>query len=218
MIRKCSACLNPIEIDKNHTSNVVFYKKKYYHSSCFCNLAMKRSQSKIKSASEWKDALDNLLELEAETENMLKSAIAKDELNEWLLFHYDIAVVPARLWQIIADLDRGMYKGRRCKPISMEMLVSMWKWGQRRLDEIAANNRANHKGPSNGDDRIRYDLAILLGHTNDYIKYTQRNKEEAADIAAKVQNAKKFDYEKIYEQSQKKTETDNILDLMNDIF
>ena len=218
MIRKCAACPVPIEIDRNHTSNVVFYKKKYYHSNCFCDLAAKRSQAKIKSASEWKEALDNLWELEAETEKMLKNSIAKDELNEWLLSHYDIAVVPARLWQIVADLERGVYKGKRCKPVSMEMLVGVWKWGQRKLDEIAANNRANHNGPSNGDDRIRYDLAILLSHTNDYIKYTQRNKEEAADIAAKVQSAKRFDYEKIYEQAQKKTVTDNILDLMNDIF
>lgn len=218
MIRKCGACPKPIEIDKEHTSNIVYYKSKYYHSSCFCDIATKRSQSKIKSASEWKEALDNLWELEAETEKMLKSSIAKDELNEWLLSHYDIAVVPARLWQIIADLDRGMYKGKRCKPISMEMLVSVWKWGQRKLDEIAANNRANRNGPSNGNDRIRYDLAILLGHINDYIKHTQRNKEEVADIAAKVQNTKKFDYEKIYEQAQKKIETDDILNLMNDIF
>lgn len=218
MIHKCGACPKPIEIDKEHTSNIVYYKNKYYHSSCFCDIATKRSQSKIKSASEWKEALDNLWELEAETDKMLKSSIAKDELNDWLLSHYDIAVVPARLWQIIADLDRGMYKGKRCKPISIEMLVSVWKWGQRKLDEIAANNRANHKGPSNGDDRIKYDLAILLGHINDYIKHTQRNKEEVADIAAKSQNTKKFDYEKIYEQAQKKTETDDILNLMNDIF
>ena len=218
MIRKCGACPKPIEIDKEHTSNIVYYKNKYYHSSCFCDIATKRSQSKIKSASEWKEALDNLWELEAETEKMLKSSIAKDELNEWLLSHYDITVVPARLWQIVADLERGVYKGKRCRPVSMEMLLGVWKWGQRKLDEIAANNRASRNGPSNGDDRIRYDLAILLSHINDYIKYTQRNKEEVADIAAKVQNTKKFDYEKIYEQAQKKTEMDDILNLMNDIF
>lgn len=218
MIRKCGACPKPIEIDKEHTSNIVYYKNKYYHSSCFCDIATKRSQSKIKSASEWKEALDNLWELEAETDKMLKSSIAKDELNEWLLSHYDIAVVPSRFWQIVADLGRGVYKGKKCRPVSMEMLLGVWKWGQRKLDEIATNNRTNRNGPSNGDDRIRYDLAILLSHTNDYIKYTQRNKEEVADIAAKVQSAKKFDYEKIYEQAQKKTETDDILNLMNDIF
>lgn len=218
MVRKCAACPKPIEIDKEHTSNIVYYKGKYYHSNCFCDIATKRSQSKIKSASEWKEALDNLWELEAETEKMLKTSIAKDELNEWLLSHYDIAVVPVRLWQIVADLERGIYKGKKCRPVSMEMLLGVWKWGQRKLDEIAVNNRANRNGPSNGDDRIRYDLAILLGHINDYIKHTQRNKEEVADIAAKVQNAKKFDYEKIYEQAQKKTETDDILNLMNDIF
>lgn len=216
--RKCACCKGEIEIDVHDIKDVIFYNKLYYHANCFEEMAKQKAASKRGKPQMWQEALDRLWELEAETNKMLKSALTKDELNDWLLAHYDVAVVPVRLWQIVADLERGVYKGKRCRPVSMEMLLGVWKWGQRKLDEIAANNRASRNGPSNGDDRIRYDLAILLSHINDYIKYTQRNKEEVADIAAKVRNTKKFDYEKIYEQAQKKTETDDILNLMNDIF
>ncbi len=218
MVRKCAACPNPIEIDKNHTSDIIFYKKKYYHSNCFCDLATKRSQAKIKSASEWKEALDNLWELEAETEKMLKSSITKDELNDWLLSHYDIAVVPARFWQIVADLERGVYKGKKCRPVSMDMLLGVWKWGQRKLDEIAANNRANRNGPSNGDDRIRYDLAILLSHTNDYIKYQNKVKterEEQEKIIKSIRAHGAIDYTSLGKQINHDAEPD--MDDMNSL-
>lgn len=218
MVRKCAACPNPIEIDKEHTSGIIFYKKKYYHSKCFCDLAKKRSQSKIKSASEWKEALDNLWELEVETEKMLKSSLTKDELNEWLLSHYDIAVVPARLWQIVADLERGVYKRKKCKPVSMEMLLGVWKWGQRKLDEINANNKAKRNGPNSGDDRIRYDLAILLSHVNDYIKYQNRVKserEEQENIIKSIRAHGTIDYTSLGKQTNHDAEPD--MDDMNSL-
>ena len=219
MIRKCGACPKPIEIDKEHTSNIVYYKNKYYHSSCFCDIATKRSQSKIKSASEWKEALDNLWELEAETEKMLKSSIAKDELNEWLLSHYDIAVVPARLWQIVADLERGAYKGKRCRPISMEMLVSVWKWGQRKLDEIARSNKANHKGPQNDETRLVYDLAILVGKVPSYLSYKEKQKAVEIERQRELKENIKIDYGKMANSTKKNDNNlQDISSLVDDLF
>ena len=218
MIRKCGACPKPIEIDKEHTSNIVYYKSKYYHSSCFCDIATKRSQSKIKSASEWKEALDNLWELEAETEKMLKSSIAKDELNEWLLYHYDIAVVPARFWQIVADLERGAYKGKKCRPISMEMLLGVWKWGQRKLDEIARNNKMRCKGPTNDADRINYDLSILINHISDYEKYLTRSRAEETNKQTQKETTK-INYNSISNRSETKYEgLDDISDILDEVF
>lgn len=218
MIRKCGACPKPIEIDKEHTSNIVYYKSKYYHSSCFCDIATKRSQSKTKLASEWKEALDNLWELEAETEKMLKSSIAKDELNEWLLSHYDIAVVPARLWQIVADLERGVYKSKRCRPVSMEMLLGVWKWGQRKLDEIARNNKMRCKGPMNDADRINYDLSILINHISDYEKYLARSRAEETNKQTQKETTK-INYNSISNRSETKYEgLDDISDMLDEFF
>lgn len=217
MIRKCAACPNPIEIDKEHTSNIVYYKKKYYHSNCFCDIATKRSQSKTKCVSEWKDALDNLWELEAETEKMLKISIAKDELNDWLLSHYDIAVVPSRFWQIVADLERGVYKGKKCKPISMEMLLGVWKWGQRKLDEISVRNKANNKGPKNDAERINYDLSIVVGHVADYIKYMNKIKSAEIERENKRKEEIKVDYNKIKTSSNDNHGLDDISELLDDL-
>ena len=217
MIRKCAACPKPIEIDRNHTSDIIYYKKKYYHSNCFCDLATKRSQAKIKSALEWKEALDNLWDLEAETEKMLKSSITKDELNDWLLSHYDIAVVPSRFWQIVADLERGVYKGKKCKPISMEMLLGVWKWGQRKLDEISVRNKANNKGPKNDAERINYDLSIVVGHVADYIKYMNKIKSAEIERENKRKEEIKVDYNKIKTSSNDNHGLDDISELLDDL-
>ena len=217
MIRKCAACPKPIEIDTNHTSDIIYYKKKYYHSNCFCDLATKRSQAKIKSALEWKEALDNLWDLEAETEKMLKSSITKDELNDWLLSHYDIAVVPSRFWQIVADLERGVYKGKKCKPISMEMLLGVWKWGQRKLDEISVRNKANNKGPKNDAERINYDLSIVVGHVADYIKYMNKIKSAEIERENKRKEEIKVDYNKIKTSSNDNHGLDDISELLDDL-
>lgn len=217
ILRKCAACPDPIEIDRNHTSNVVFYKKKYYHSKCFCDLATKRSQAKIKSASEWKNALDNLWEIEADTKKMLDSVLVKNELNEWLLTNYDIVVVPSRFWQVVADLERGVYKGKKCRPISMEILLGTWKWGQKKLDSIARNNKANHKGPQNDEARLAYDLAILIGHISDYTKYINKIKSAEIERENKRKEEIKVDYNKIKTSSNDNHGLDDINELLDDL-
>lgn len=218
ILRKCAACPDPIEIDRNHTSNVVFYKKKYYHSKCFCDLATKRSRAKIKSASEWKNALDNLWEIEADTKKMLDSALTKDELNDWLLAHYDVAVVPSRFWQIVADLERGIYKGKKCKPVSMETLLGAWKWGQRKLDEINKNNKMHHKGPICDTDRINYDLSIIINHVSDYEKFLVKSKVEEAN-RQEQKNATRINYDNIACRSETEHEgLDDISNLIDEFF
>ena len=218
MIRKCACCKGEIEIDKKNISNILHFQDKYYHLNCFELMAAEKATSKRGKPQVWQDALDRIWELEAETKKMLEHFIAKDELNIWLLDHYDIVAVPSYFWQLVADLESGKYKNKKCKPVSIITLHSMWVWGQKHLDKIAANNRLNRKGPINDNDRLRYDLAILLSHSNDYIKHITRTKEEAAELASKVENVKKFDYEKIYRQSKQEKKQDNILDLVNDIF
>ena len=217
MVRKCAACPKPIEIDKEHTSNIVYYKKKYYHSNCFCDLATKRSQAKIKSASEWKDALDNLWELEADTKKMLESALTKDELNDWLLAHYDVTVVPSRFWQIVADLERGIYKGKKCKSVPMETLLGAWEWGQKKLDSIAKNNKTNRRGPQNDEARLVYDLAILIGHISDYTKYINKIKSAEIERENKRKEEIKVDYNKIKTSSNDNHGLDDINELLDDL-
>lgn len=216
--RKCAKCKGIIEIDVDDIRDVIYFNKLYYHKDCFVNMAQQKATSKRGKPQMWQDALRNVVKLESDTRKMLEHFVARDELNEWLLENYDIVTIPSYFWQLVADLEGGKYKGKRCKPISITLLCSMWKWGQKHLNKIAVDNKNKNKGPNSGNDRLRYDLAILLSHMNDYLKYTTRTKEESVEIATKVENVNKFDYEKIYKQSKQQEKQDDILDLMNDIF
>jgi hypothetical protein len=217
--RKCHGCPTPVEINRNNVTSVIYYKKKYYHLECFCKIAEKRSQSKTKSVStEWQAVLNNISEIKADTQKMVLRSLNENDLNNWLLSNYDVASVPKSFWQLIADLEKGVYKRKKCRAISMETLLGAWNWGQKRLNKINSKNKTNNCGPKNDDDRLRYDLAILIGHMGDYIKYTTRTKEEVVEIKNRIQNTNKINCENIYVQSKEKQNNENILDLMNDIF
>jgi hypothetical protein len=216
--RKCAHCKNTIEINSDNIGGVLQFQLKYYHYNCFEELATKKANSKRGKPEVWREALNNICELEDNTKQMLESAFAKDELNEWLLNNYDIAAVPSRFWQVTADLARGVYKGKKCRPISVKMLVDVWKWGQVRLNKINAKNKTIHNGPQNDIDRLRYDLAVLISHVNDYIKSESRAREESEKIKNIVRAANKINYEHINVSVAKEHNDDNILDLMNEIF
>lgn len=187
MERKCAKCKGTIKIDHDSIIDIIFYKKLYYHKSCFCELATERSQSKRGKPEDWKHALNSVFVLEADTAKMLRGLCARDDLNIWLLDHYDISAVPSRFWQVVADLECGKYKGKRCKPVTMETLFGAWKWGQRKLDEIARNNRMKHTGPQSDDARIAYDLAVLVQKIPNYLAYEAKMsavKEDTKQSAA----------------------------------
>lgn len=216
MTRKCACCKSVIEIDKNNINDVIFFNKLYYHSRCFEDMATKKAASKRGKPQMWQDALDRLWELEAETKKMLESYIAKDELNEWLLEHYDIVEVPSRLFQIIADLEIGKYKGKRCKPVKVSTLYGCWKWGQRKLNEINQYNKSHNKGPTDDSARLMYDLAILIGKIPNYLAYKEKQK------AAEIEMSNAFSFNNDVDMSRigqgKQIRKKDISDISDDIF
>lgn len=175
IVRKCNACKGEIVISRSE-SNAIYYDKMYYHKDCFHALATKRSQSNRGKPEKWMAALSHIDTIEEETKKMLDSAWVKDDLNTWLLSHYNIVVVPTRFWQVLCDLEGGVYRGKRCKPVSMETLFGAWKWGQRKLDSIAKNNKMNHKGPDSDDARVMYDLSILVSKVPNYLAHMSKMK------------------------------------------
>jgi hypothetical protein len=218
ILRKCGGCSNVIEINRNDITDVLYYKNKYYHSKCFCEIAEKRSKAKRSTAAEWQEALDNLWELEADTKKMLESAWIKDDLNEWILNHYNIITIPSRFWQILADLEHGTYKCKKCKPVTMETLLGAWKWGQKKLDSISRNNKMNHKGPTSDDARIMYDLSIIISKVPNYLSHVSKMKmlqtEEKKETAKTHINYDNVQQTKIENNSG----LDDISSLLDDIF
>ena len=213
MERKCAHCKNAISIDKNNITNVLQFQNKYYHSQCFEEMARSKANSKRGKPEIWKEALSNICELEHDTKKLLEMHFAKNDLNEWLLNHYNITAVPSTFWQRVADLERGIYRRKKCKPISVSTLFGVWVWGQNKLNEIARNNKIVNNGPKCDDERLIYDLAILINKVPDYLAY--KAKQEAEKEV--VENVVRVDYNKMIRTDRKIEDgLDDISDLLDD--
>lgn len=214
--RKCNACKQPITIQRDNVQGVVYYKELYYHTTCFCELAQRRSQLKRGKPVEWKDALDNVEEYERYAREILSVRLpykgAKDDLNDYVLSQYNVTAIPGRFWQVVADLNKGIYKNKRCKKVSTEILLEAWKWGQKKLNEIDKYNRAHHKGPTDDQQRVVYDLAIIVGKIPNYLSYKAKNeaaKEEAKTITH-------INYDNMQRTDSRQDGLDDISDLLDE--
>lgn len=212
MERKCAHCKDIISIEQNNIIDVLQFQGKYYHSQCFEEMASQKANSKRGKPEMWREALDDIWELEANTKKLLEMNFAKDELNEWLLNHYNITAVPSTFWQRIADLERGIYKRKKCKPVSIVTLSGAWKWGQRKLDEIARNNKVNHSGPKSDDERLVYDFAILIGKISNYLAY--KAKQDA--MKQETKTTVYVNYDNIQRKENTQEGLDDISDLLDE--
>ena len=219
--RKCNACKNAIEIDRSNVQGVVYYKKLYYHTVCFCELADKRSKLKSGKITAWKDALDHVEDLERAAKELIthqrvvEPRIKRDtdDLNDYLLKQYNVKAVPStNFWRSVNELQNGFYKGRRCKKVPLETLLGAWKWGQRHLDEINKRNKRNHKGPKDDDERILYDFAILVSKIPNYLAY--KAKQDA--MQAKTKTITHINYDNMQRTENMQEGLDDISDLLDD--
>jgi hypothetical protein len=182
LLRKCQACPNPIEIDMSDINNVVFYKTGYYHKTCFCDLAKQKAASKRGKPADWQYALDNVSELEADAKDRLEYPFVKDSFNEYLLNNYNVVAVPDRFWEVAAALEKGIYKKKKCKPVPFKILYETWRWGQHKLNKINVQNKMAHKGPTNDEERILYDLAILVRKVPNYLSHKAKMEAMQAEV------------------------------------
>ena len=216
LVRKCAKCKSEIIIHKDNISDVIQFQNKYYHYDCFENLAAEKAASKRGKPQMWQEALDNIWVLEDETKKMLEQFIAKDELNIWLLNHYNITSVPTRFWQIVADLEGGTYKGKRCKPVSIITLCGCWKWGQQKLNEINYYNKSHNKGPKDDNARLAYDLAVLVGKVPNYLAHKTKQKTAKSEMSRIDISNDDIDMSRIGQGKQIKKK--DISDISDDIF
>jgi hypothetical protein len=206
-------------ITRDNVDDLVFYKTKYYHTDCFVELATGRAAKNMSSSPDWQMALNNLCELKRETKIRVAPRMEQDDLNDYLLCTYNLSVIPDKFWEIIKELNKGIYKKKSCKPIPAGLILKVWIWGQKNLDNIHKRNRAKNKGPKSNSERINYDLAIVLNHIEDYEKYVAKLEAEEAERKARAQSQPKINYNNI-PQKKETTERrfDDISDLLDDIF
>ena len=215
--RKCSCCGEDFYISKDNIDDAIYYDKKTYHSSCFINICNKRSQMKREDVSQkWTWVLNHLDSIKQESYEHLKLAVAKENVFNFIKDTYDITIIPTTVWQKLSNIYNGTFKGMTYG-IPPEHLLDMWERKIDMLNGIA--NRNSTKGKTmNADQRINYDLSVLVNKYDSYLKWLEKQKIlEAEKEIEKNENivGKTIGY---VSQKTEKSNVDDISDLVDDIF
>ena len=215
--RKCSCCGEDFYISKDNIDDAIYYDKKTYHSSCFINICNKRSQMKREDVSQkWTWVLNHLDSIKQESYEHLKLAVVKENVFNFIKDAYDITIIPTTVWQKLSNIYNGTFKGMTYG-IPPEHLLDMWERKIDMLNGIA--NRNNTKGITmNVDQRINYDLSVLVNKYDSYLKWLEKQKIlEAEKEIEKNENivGKTIGY---VTQKSEKNNSDDISDLVDDIF
>ena len=215
--RKCSCCGEDFYISKDNIDDAIYYDKKTYHSSCFINICNKRSQMKREDVSQkWTWVLNHLDSIKQESYEHLKLAVIKEDVFNFIKDAYDITIIPTTVWQKLSNIYNGTFKGMTYG-IPPEHLLDMWERKIDMLNGIA--NRNNTKGRTmNVDQRINYDLSVLVNKYDSYLKWLEKQKIlEAEKEIEKNENivGKTIGY---VTQKTEKNNSDDISDLVDDIF
>lgn len=213
--RKCTKCKEQIVIDVDNISGIVRYKDLFYHSACFVEYCQGRAAKKS-SSPVWQQLLNDMSPVENAAKEKISYKLSKDRLNEYLLSHYDVVAVPDRFWNVVAEIENGEYKQKKCNPVSISMLLDVWKWGQKNLDIINRNNKKSGKGPKDDNQRISYDLAILVGKVPNYLKQQAKRELEEAERKAMEKENLKIDYNRV-QAKKEETGLGDISNLLDDL-
>ena len=216
LIRKCAFCGEDIVLTRDDM-HMVSYKKKSYHTECFKTMCNGRVLKNNRYSSIYSDALQNLDQLESEAKKKLMHRFVQDELNEYLIVHYDVGALSRRFWSIIADIQSGKYNGRRCKPIELETLFDMWKYYKEELDRI---NLRNLKQGNNifDENRVLYDLAIIMKNYGKIQREMKKEKVAAEETKMATKTIKeKINYMSIGGKNTEDGQKD-ISSIMDEIF
>lgn len=170
MERVCTICGNTVHIDINNSSKAIRYKNKYYHFDCFSALCDQRIANRRQNISSlWSSVKSTIDELIATTTEEHRQQLAKDELNKWLLSHYDVSFLNTRIYIKLSDVYTGTFKGL-AYPISPMELLEEWQYYWNDLCEINKNKNII------GEPAIDYDLAILLSKNAEYRRAKEKEK------------------------------------------
>ena len=215
--RKCSCCGEDFYISKDNIDDAIYYDKKTYHSSCFINICNKRSQMKREDVSQkWTWVLNHLDSIKQESYEHLKLAVVKENVFNFIKDAYDITIIPTTVWQKLSNIYNGTFKGMTYG-IPPEHLLDMWERKIDMLNGIA--NRNSTKGKTmNADQRINYDLSVLVNKYDSYLKWLEKQKIlEAEKEIEKNENivGKTIGY---VSHKTEKSNVDDISDLVDDIF
>lgn len=217
--RKCERCKEVISINKDNVNEVIFYDKKTYHRKCFISICEQRMKNKRSSVAEkWKWVNENIDQIGNESKRHFMNALYKEEINQFILSEYDISIIPSSVWQKLGYIYSGTFRGMSVG-ISPEELIDMWKRKIDYLNKIANQNITKGK-EMNPEQRINYDLSILINKYDGYLKWKESQKMLGCDNQSiKTSNSLSISIiNEISKSNMDNCESGEINDLVDDIF
>lgn len=215
--RKCRCCGEDFYISNDNIDDAIYYDKKTYHSSCFINICNKRSKMKREDISQkWNWVLNNMESIKNESFQHLSLAITKENIFDFIKDAYDITIIPTTVWQKLGNIYNGTFKGMSIG-IPPEHLLDMWKRKMDMLNGIA-NRNSTKNIKMNIDQRINYDLSILINKYDSYLKWLEKQKILAAE--KEIEKNENIVCQSVGYISQKENSnsSDDISGLVDDIF
>ena len=189
-------------------------RKKRYEEQLIC------FQNKIDEITNNLLNSQEIIQIKKESYNHLIHSIERQCVYEFILDIYDLNIIPTNIWRKISDIYSGLYKGMSIS-IPPEHLLDMWKRKIDMLNDIADRNRA--KGiKMSADQRLNYDLSILVNKYDSYLKWLEKQKIIEAEnnknrelkkteIATSIINTKA-------NESSENQKNDDMSNLVDDIF
>lgn len=204
-IRKCFFCKK--DIDTSIASNDYFFFERAKtrvcaHKDCYIGYYTsneRRSPMTIEQCQKF------ISEEEKKPEPVVKprKKTATSELYDFISDMYGLTYFPKYFFSFMASIYKGTYKNLN-RPVPPEDLLDMWKQKKKYLLRQAENNRKKGKD-INGISLVYYDLAILLGKYDAYLKWKEQQKLAQADAEEqRVKNIEFVRYRDVLPQRQKK--------------
>lgn len=201
--RKCYLCKKKIDIETEN--NFILYNNKFCHINCFIQnkTNLKRNKWSIERCN---SEIQKLIPI---TQSYIKPLIKKHQLYLYLSDVYNVTVFSKRFYEKIESIVHGSYKNIT-KPIPAEDLLDMWQRKQKYLDKINIRNQCIGKKII-GEQRINYDLAILLSKYDSYLAWKKEKQIKQREIQQRNESINsQINYDNVWNKTEN---NDNIIDI-----
>lgn len=206
--RKCQFCKNEIDTKKDDGTFFYYGKPgdiKCAHKQCYVDYCTTRKRQPM-TVEECNAFIEECKSNETILLSVKKTTI-KDELNNFISDMYGITYLPNFFYKKMASIYDGSYK-QLSRPVPPEDLLDMWKQKKSFLLKQAEIDKKRGK-EIDGLARVNYDLAILLGRYDKYLKWKEQQKIAQAEIEEqKKKDAEFVSYKDISTSKPKKKENE----------
>ena len=212
--KKCRICKQFIDIQGE---DYLVQSKGFYHIMCWAEEKYATQKKNVKTLEAFiTSATQKGIESRAKVQEKLREEATKKQLIDFISTTYNIIDFPTYFYIKINEVITGTRKGLM-RPIPVEDLFDMWKRSMPKLEKINAQNLAVGKNIQ-GLNRIYYDIGVLVGEYDSYLKWKQKQSYAEPIIEEVVEIQKPYVKSVLYQVHPSAREDElNIYDLLDEI-